>query len=63
MFRSDALCESVKTIRRFFRSLSNWIDFDDVLPPGHDFDFASGVVLGVADDKTVEATTLWLVNS
>lgn len=56
MFRSDARCASVKTIRRFFRSLSNWIDFDDALPVGHDFDFASGVVLWVADQKTTDAT-------
>lgn len=56
MFRSDARCASVKTIRRFFRSFSNWIDFDDALPVGHDFGFASGVALGVADHKTIGAT-------
>lgn len=55
MFRSDARCASVKTIRRFFRSFSNWIDFDDARPVGHDFDFASGVALGVAEHKTIGA--------
>lgn len=51
MFRSDARCSSVKTIRRFFKSISDCDDFDWLTAAG--CDFAPRVVFEAAENKNL----------